>query len=164
KESTAALLDEAQTYAARTPAGTWQRVAAYTAIARLAARISDTKRFWELAPEVVRAANAVEDYAGDEDAIEIALDDSRADSAEALEPLGIADEVFRLDVFFATMARLDEEKALTSARTLGSERARAFALLAIAKVMLNTEVRSQKSEAGIKPRFSFWLLTSDYCS
>jgi hypothetical protein len=137
KASAAALLDEAQTYAARIPAGTWQRVAAYTVIARLAVRISETKRFWELAPEIVRAANALEDYAGDEDAIEIALDESYADSAEAVEPLGIRDEVFRLDGFFATMARLDEEKALTAARTLGSERARAFALLAIAKVMLS---------------------------
>jgi hypothetical protein len=153
KASAAALLDEAQAYAARTPAGTWQRVAAYTAIARLAARISETKRFWELAPEVVRAANALEDYAGDEDTIEIALDESHADAAEAFEALGIEDEVFRLDHFFATMARLDEEKALTTARTLGSERARAFAMLAIAKVMLNTEARSQEPEKKRYPPF-----------
>ena len=47
-----ALLDEALTFAARTPAGTWQRVAAYTVIARFAPAI-DLKRAWEILPEVV---------------------------------------------------------------------------------------------------------------
>ncbi|HEY0545881.1 MAG TPA: hypothetical protein VGC91_10930 [Pyrinomonadaceae bacterium] len=144
--SAAALLDEAQTYAARTRAGTWERVAAYTMIARLAAKIFDAKRIWELAPEIVRAANAVEEYTGDEAAIDIREDESNAIEEVALEPLSVEADVFRLDGFFATIAGLDEDKALTAARSLGRETPRAFAMLAIAKVMLNSELRTQKSE------------------
>ncbi len=150
KLHTAALLDEAQTYAARTPAGTWPRVAAYIVIARMAARCSDLKRVWELASEIARAANALEDFSGDEASIDIAADESKAQTdVEVFEPLSVEDDVFRLDGFFATIAQLDYEKALTAARSLGKETPRAFAMLSIAKVMLNSEVRIQKSEFRI---------------
>jgi hypothetical protein len=151
KINTAALLDEAQTYAARIPAGTWQRVAAYIVIARMAARVSDLKRVWELAPEIVRAANALEDYAGDEASIDIMANESKAQTdEEVFEPLGIEADVFRLDGFFATIAQLDYEKALTAARSLGKETPRAFAMLSIAKVMLNTGDRRQEAEVRRK--------------
>jgi hypothetical protein len=151
KRSTAALLDEAQTHAARTPAGTWQRVAAYIVIARMAARSADLKRVWELAPEIARAANALEDYAGDEASLDIMTDESRATADEdVLEPPGVEADVFRLDGFFATIAQLDYEKALTTARSLGKETPRAFAMLAIAKVMLNSELRTQ--DAGLRTK------------
>ncbi|MBV9209094.1 MAG: hypothetical protein JOZ52_00620 [Acidobacteria bacterium] len=142
-KSAAALLDEAQTYAARTRAGTWERAAAYIMLARLAANLHDSNRVWELAPEAVRAANAVEDYAGDEAAIDIRADDGNAVEEEVLEPLGVEAEVFRLDGFFATIASLDEDKALTAARSLGRETPRAFAMLAVAKVMLGKVASSQ---------------------
>ncbi len=159
KENAAALLDEAAAYAARTPAGTEQRVAAYTAVALLAAGI-DAKRAWELLPEVVRAVNAAEDYAGDDASIEIALDESLA--VEALEPLSISADVFRLDGFFATMAHLDSEKALAAARSIGKDLPQSFAMLAVARAMLNTRVRSQ--ESGVTSRnktVSLFFLTSD---
>jgi hypothetical protein len=141
-EGAARLLDEAVTFAARTPAGTWQRVAAYTVVARMAARI-DVKRAWELLPEVVRAANAFEDYTGDEGAIDIGSDEDNAD--EAFEPLTLEDEVFQVDGLFATMAQLDYEKALTAARSIGKETPRAFASLAIARVMLSLRLKTPKS-------------------
>lgn len=134
-KSANALLDEAVTQAARTPAGTWQRVAAYTAVVRMAARI-DAKRAWELMPEVVGAANAFDDLAGDEDSIEI--DPGENDIFEALETLSVESDVFRVDGLFETMAQLDYEKALTLARSIGRETPRAFASLAIARVMLNS--------------------------
>ena len=135
----AALLDEAQTYAARTSAGTWQRVAAYIVIARMAARCSDLKRVWELTPEITRAANALEDFSGDEASINITAGESKTQTdEEVFEPLSVEADVFRLDGFFATIAQQDYEKALTAARSLGKETPRAFAMLSIAKVMLNS--------------------------
>ncbi len=134
KKRATALLDEAEAFAARTPAGTRQRIAAYIVVARLAARI-DVKRAWELLPEIVRAVNAVEDYAGDESSVGIAADENQAQ--EISEPLEVEAEVFRLDGIFATMAQLDYEKALTAARSLGKELPQAFATLSIARVMLN---------------------------
>jgi hypothetical protein len=130
----AELIDEAEAYAARTPAGTRQRVAAYTAVARLAASF-DMKRAWEILPEVVRAANSVEDYAGDEGSIDIAIEQNS--DTETLEPLSVETDIFRLDGIFATMAGQDYEKALAAARSLGKETPQAFATLAIARVRLN---------------------------
>ncbi|MBC7909477.1 MAG: hypothetical protein H7Y30_03190 [Pyrinomonadaceae bacterium] len=152
KESAAALLDEAAAFAARTPAGTEQRVAAYIAVARLAAGI-DAKRAWELLPEVVRAAGAAEDYAGDDVSIEIVLDESHAEMA--LEPLSISADVFRLDGFFATMAHLDSEKALAAARSIGKDLPQSFAMLAVARAMLNTGLRTQNSGHRRKNDFAF---------
>lgn len=153
--SASALLDEAVSFAARTPAGTWQRVAAYTAVARLAARI-DVKRAWEILPDLIRAANALDDYAGDEESIDI--DGGKNNAEDELEPLSVEDEVFRVDGLFATMAQLDYEKAMTAARSIGRETPRAFASLAIAREMLSSRLRTKDSktnhrgtETGEKP-------------
>lgn len=145
EQTAQALLDEAEAFAARTPAGTRERVAAYTAVARLSVRV-DVKRAWELLPEVVRAANAPEDYAGDEASIELSTAADASNADEAFEPLGVEAEVFRLDGIFATMAQIDYEKALAAARSLGKELPQAFASLAVARVMLNTEVRTRNSD------------------
>jgi hypothetical protein len=144
-QTAGALLDEAEAFAARTPAGTRERVAAYTAVARLAVRV-EVKRAWELLPEIVRAVNALEDYAGDEASIELSTATDGSNAEEAFEPLGVEAEVFRLDGIFATMAHIDYEKTLAAARSLGKELPQAFASLAIARVMLNTEARTQNSE------------------
>ena len=131
-----ALLDEAVTFASRTPAGTWQRIGAYTVIARLAVRI-DAKRAWEIMPEIIGAANAFEDYVGDEDSIDIDMVDNDAD--EQVEQLIVESDLFRVDGLFDTMAQLDYEKALMSARSIGMELPRAFASLAIANSVLRTQ-------------------------
>lgn len=143
KENAAALLDEAVTLASQTPAGTWQRVAAYTSVTRLAVRI-DVKRAWEILPEVVRAANAFDDFSGDEGSIDI---EGFKNNAELeLEPLSVGDDIFRVDGVFTAMAQLDHERALSAARSLGRETPRAFASLAIANVMLGPAGRSQEPE------------------
>lgn len=142
-DSAKALVDEAVAFAARTPAATWQRVAAYTAVTRLAARI-DPARAWEILPEVVRAANAMDDYTGDERLIDIEV--GRNDAEEELEPLSVGDDVFRIDGLFSAMAQLDYDKALAASRSLGMEIPRAFTSLAIAKVMLEKGSKTQDSK------------------
>jgi hypothetical protein len=128
-----AMLDEAEAFAGRTPAGTPERVAAYAAVTRLAIGI-DVKRAWQLLPEVVRAVNAVEDYAGDESSIELSTNDNL--DSESSDALSIGSPVFRVSGVFAAMAALDSEKAQMAARSLGNELPQAFVSLAIARVML----------------------------
>ncbi len=128
-----AMLDEAEVFAGRTPAGTRERVAAYTAVTRLAVGI-DVKRAWQLLPEIVRAINAVEDYAGDENSIELSMTDNL--DSETADSLSMSSDVFRVSGIFAAMAALDSEKALTAARALGNELPQAFVSLSIARAML----------------------------
>lgn len=134
----AAMLDEAEVLAGRTPAGTRERVAAYTAVTRLAVGI-DVKRAWQLLPEIVRAINAVADYAGDENSIELSVTD---DLDSETDSLSMSSDVFRVSGVFATMAALDSEKALTAARALGNELPQAFVSLAIARAMLSNSEKS----------------------
>ncbi len=127
------LLTEAEHYAERTDANTSQRVAAYGVIATEAARL-DQQRAWELLTQLVKAANALEDFAGDEVSIEFRPDENSAPTSET--PFTFTADVFRLDTIFATMAHLDFERAMTSARALQGDVPRAFAQLAIARAAL----------------------------
>jgi hypothetical protein len=137
-----ALLDEAEAFAGRTPAGTRERVAAYSAVTQMAIGI-DVKRAWQLLSEIVRAVNAVEDYAGDENSIELPTNDN-VDS-ESSDPLSISSDVFRLSLVFAAMAALDSDKALMTARSLGNELPQAFVTLAIARMILAGGDKSAKA-------------------
>jgi hypothetical protein len=127
------LLTEAEHYAERADANTSQRVAAYGVIAREAARL-EPQRAWELLTQLVKAANALDDFAGDEVSIEFQPDENSSAASET--PFTFTAEVFRLDTIFATMAHLDFERALTSARALEDDVPRAFAQLAIARAAL----------------------------
>jgi hypothetical protein len=129
----AELLTEAEHYAERVAPDTAQRVAAYGVILKSAARL-DRQRAWELLTQLVKAANALEDYAGDEVSIEIRTDETAAVATET--PFTLTAEVFRLDSVFATMAHLDFERALTTARALTGDVPRLFAQLAIARAAL----------------------------
>lgn len=129
----AELLTEATQYAERVDANTSQRVAAYGIVAQHATRL-DRQRAWELMTEVVKAANALEDYAGDEAAIEIKTDENAAADTES--PFTVTLDVFRLDTIFATMAQLDFDRALSNARSLDGRVPRVFAQLAIARATL----------------------------
>lgn len=128
--SVSELINEADAQAGRVAAGTPERVAAYGVITTVAARL-DAVRAWELLREVVKAANAVEDFTGDD----VSLDWSAgADAVSETEDIfHVEAEVFRLDGIFATMAHLDFDKALAEARALDGEVPRAFAMIAIAK-------------------------------
>jgi hypothetical protein len=134
----AELLTEAEHYAERTPPATSERVAAYGVIAKHAARINQ-QRAWELLTQLVKAANALSDYAGDEVSIEIrAEENSRTEAAteDASTPFTLKTELFRLDNIFATMTHLDFERALSNARALEGGVPRVFAQLAIARAVL----------------------------
>lgn len=140
RQRVAELLTEAEHYAERLPPGTSQRVAAYGVIAKHAARINQ-QRAWELLTELVKAANALEDYAGDEVSVEIRANENSATpeaatTEDAATPFTLQTELFRLDNIFATMAHLDFERALSNARALEGRAPRVFAQLAIARAVL----------------------------
>jgi hypothetical protein len=128
------LMDEAEGHASRVGERTLHRVAAYGVLASIATRI-DQPRAWRLMRELVKAANAMEDYTGDEDALEMSAAD--ADSiTDEVSHFSVESEVFRLDGIFATMARLDYVQALAEARALDRDVPRALAHIAIARVLL----------------------------
>ena len=133
KQAAVQLLYEAERDAARVETGTGQRVAAYGVVAHVAASI-DAARSWSLLAELVKAANAAEDYAGDEVSIDIPLDGNP--EQDAADNLSVAAEAFRLDMIFATMSRLDFDRALFVARALRDGLPRAFAQMAIARAAL----------------------------
>jgi hypothetical protein len=128
------LLDEAERHAARAEARTRQRVAAYSIVAGAALRL-DAQRAWRLLSEVVRAANAVEDFAGEETSLDIAATEgSVPDDADYFS---VMNEAFRLDKIFATMAQLDWTKTLAEARALEGDVPQAFVYIAVARATLD---------------------------
>jgi hypothetical protein len=137
-QTVAQILDEAVENAARVERGKPERVAAYGVVTMAAARL-DAERAWKLMPELVRAANAVEDFTGDEVSFDLAAGENSG--GEAAEQFSVESEVFRLEGIFATMAQLDFDKALAEARALDGDMPQAFALIAVAKS------RSQESGA-----------------
>ncbi|MGA9994603.1 MAG: hypothetical protein WBP93_04265 [Pyrinomonadaceae bacterium] len=135
------LLDMAEREAARTQAGTEQRASAYALIMATAAHV-DKNRAWEFLAELVRAANALEDFHGDEIALEIQIGDSATD--ESATTVRIEPKAFHLDEIFATMAQIDFDRALAEARALGKDVPRSLASLAVARTALEGKtVRSQ---------------------
>ncbi|MDT5124033.1 MAG: hypothetical protein QOC96_3515 [Acidobacteriota bacterium] len=142
------ILNEAESYAARVEQGTPERVAAYSSVLMAAAQL-DPPRAWTLLRELVRSANSVEDFTGDDTGIDLTGDENSTD-AGALH-FSIGADVFRLEIIFATMAHLDFDKALAEARALDGHVPQAFAMIAIAKSRSqqekqNSESRSQKPE------------------
>lgn len=130
------ILDEAERFAARTEAKTKERVAAYAIIARAAARLEE-QRAWRLLSEVVKAANAVEDFAGDEISLDIRATAGEPTPAAPDNDFSVRSEAFRFDQIFATMARLDMTKTAAEARTLTGRVPQAFAYIAIARTVLD---------------------------
>jgi hypothetical protein len=127
------LLDEAEQQAGRTEARTRQRVAAYAIVAGAALRL-EPERAWRLLSEVVRAANSVEEFAGEETSLDIkATEDSKETDADYFI---VMNEAFRLDKIFATMAQQDWTKTLAEARSLDGDVPQAFAYIAMARAVL----------------------------
>jgi hypothetical protein len=94
---------------------------------------------------LVKAANAVEDFTGDDVTLDLGAGADVASDAE--DVFHVEAEVFRLDGIFATMAHLDFDKALAEARALDGEVPQAFAMIAIAKSRSQESgVRSQKEK------------------
>ncbi|HKC64135.1 MAG TPA: hypothetical protein VKB86_10875, partial [Pyrinomonadaceae bacterium] len=138
----AELIDEAEDYAAHVEQGKPERVAAYGVVVMTAARF-DQPHAWRLLSELVKSANEVEDFTGDETSFNLSADENSTDEAAA--QFSVEAEVFRLDGIFATMAHLDFDKALTEARNLKGEVPQALATIAVAKSRIQESgVRSQK--------------------
>ncbi|HEY0379399.1 MAG TPA: hypothetical protein VGC87_20955 [Pyrinomonadaceae bacterium] len=141
KQAVAELINEAEDFASRVARGTRERVAAYGVVTMAAARV-DPERAWGLLSKTVEAANSVEDFTGDDSSFDLAGDSDAGGAAG--EEFGVEAEVFRLDQIFATMARLDFDKALAEARTLKGGEPEAFATIAVAKSRIQESgVRSQ---------------------
>ena len=134
--SAAELINEAENQAARVAVGTPERVAAYGVVTTAAARL-DAARAWELLRELVKAANAVEDFTGDEVSFDLSANEDS--TAGASNTFSIEAESFRLDQIFATMAHLDFNKAMAEARALDGEVPRAFAMIAGARTTLEKQ-------------------------
>ena len=139
-QTVAELINEGESYAARVSEGKPERVVAYGFLA--------TSRAWSLLREFVKAANAVEDFTGEEVSFDLSEDESSNNEAAEpfrAEPFSEEAEVFRLDEIFATMAHLDFDKALMEARALDGDVPQAFAIIAIARTGLEKAgVGSQK--------------------
>lgn len=128
------LLDEAERYAARVEAKSRQRVIAYAIVTGAAARL-DSARAWTLLGEVVKAANAAEDFTGDELSLVIAATEtSKEDDPDYFS---VTSEAFRFDKIFATMAQLDWLKTMSDARALEGDVPQAFAYMAMARAVLD---------------------------
>jgi hypothetical protein len=134
------LLQEAERQAELVQQGTRQRAAVYAVLTASASRF-DAARAWEMLALTVKAANAIEDYTGEEVELDLTADEesSKESSEETPEPFIIETAMFRLDKIFATMAHLDFEKALTNARALSGPVPRALASIAVARTMLEQD-------------------------
>lgn len=133
------LFDEAERILGSISAGTSERAMAYTILVRMSAPV-DSKRAWRLLPDLLTAANAARDYDGDKTPISIDLGDFES----TIDPLAIDSDTFKLDGAIAAMARLDAERTLDAAKTLGGGFPNAMAMLAVAREMLSTEAGNTK--------------------
>lgn len=137
RAAVAELINEAEGFASRVAQGSRERVAAY-GVVTMAAASAQPERAWGLLRETVKAANSVEDFAGDESSFDVG-------EGAGAEEFSVEAEVFRLDQIFATMAHLDFDKALAEARALEGGEPEAFATIALARSrMQESGVRSQK--------------------
>jgi ribosomal protein S9 len=92
----------------------------------------DRARAWELMGEVVKSANALPDFSGEDGEITIRVQFKGGGAMTQ----NINVDSFDLAGVFAALAREDFERAAALARTLKSEGPRSAAMLAIARAVL----------------------------
>ncbi|HVF26706.1 MAG TPA: hypothetical protein VM943_00615, partial [Pyrinomonadaceae bacterium] len=150
RERAIELLSEAAIQAEAVENNSRQRVAAFVVVAKAAAR-ADTQRAWENLSYAVRAANVVEGLTGDEAALDVLPSSEwlKTLAADGLD-VSVPAAPFRLDGLFATMTRLDFERALTEARVLNGEVLRATVLIAVAHAELEKDGQQPKRKAAPK--------------
>ncbi len=124
-------LDEAAAEARRLDDGTPERVRALIAVATQLAAL-DRARAWELMGEVVKSANALPDFSGEDGEITVRVEFKGGGAMTQNSNV----ESFDLTGVFSALAREDFERAAALARTLKSEGPRAVAMLAIARSVL----------------------------
>jgi len=125
------LIDEGETLAAQAPAGTREQLLAYEALTLAAVKFNKS-RVSTLLREIVRTANSIEEFRGDEEELDLMNDGS----ASTNEKLSVDISSIQLDTVFSKVARLDFEEAATQARALERPIPRLLSLNAVAKTVL----------------------------
>ncbi|MGI8566852.1 MAG: hypothetical protein ACR2LZ_10270 [Pyrinomonadaceae bacterium] len=150
RERAIELLSDAAIQAEAVENNSRQRVAAHVVVAKAAA-ISDPQRAWENLSYAVRAANALDNFTGDDLSLDVLPSSEWIETvvADGLD-VSVSAAPFRLDDLFATMTRLDFERALTEARTLNGNVLRASALIAVARAELEKDEQPPKRKAAPK--------------
>jgi hypothetical protein len=123
------LIDEGETLAAQAPAGTREQLLAYEALTLAAVKFNKS-RVNTLLREIVRTANSIEDFRGDEEELDL------MDGGSTNEKLSVDISSIRLETVFSKVAQLDFEEAATQARALESPIPRLLSLNAVAKTVL----------------------------
>ena len=126
-----AALDEAAAEARRIDDGTPERVRALIAVATQLAAL-DRARAWELMGEVVKSANALPDFSGEDGEITVRVEFKGGGAMTQNSNV----ESFDLSGVFTALAREDFDRAAALARTLKAEGPRSVATLAIARSVL----------------------------
>ncbi|HEX8685931.1 MAG TPA: hypothetical protein VF654_05495, partial [Pyrinomonadaceae bacterium] len=124
-------LDEAAAEARRLEDGTAERVRALVAVATQLA-VLDRPRAWELMNEVVKSANALPDFSGEDGQLTVRVEFKGGGAMTQ----NFNVESFDLSGVFAQLARDDFERAAALARTIKSEAPRSGATLAVARSVL----------------------------
>jgi hypothetical protein len=130
------LLDEALAEAKRIDASSPDRVRALVAVATQLKEL-DRPRAWEVLIEIVRAANAAEEFTGEDGRL-----NSRIQTKNMTISSSRSVQSFDLTDIFSAFAREDLERASTLARDFKAESPRAVATLAVVRAVLE-----QKREA-----------------
>jgi hypothetical protein len=125
------LIDEGETLAAQAPAGTREQLLAYEALTLAAVKFNKS-RVSTLLREIVRTANSIEEFRGDEEELDLMNDGS----ASTNEKLSVDISSIQLDTIFSKVALLDFEEAATQARALERPIPRLLSLNAVAKTVL----------------------------
>lgn len=92
---------------------------------------ADNVRPWEIANEAIKAANAVEDYSGEDRGLNVALM-----TLSGLKLLELDMSGFSLAAFMRLLAKVDYTRANDLAKSFKYEAPRAFATLAVARAAL----------------------------
>jgi hypothetical protein len=92
---------------------------------------ADSVRAWEIANEAIKAANAVEDYTGQERGLNVGLI-----TRSGLKLLELDMAGFSLPAFMRLLARVDYTRANDLAKSFKYEAPRAFATLAVGRAVL----------------------------
>ena len=93
----------------------------------------DRPRAWELMSEIVKAANAVTDFSGEDGGLTVRVQ-LRGGGAMTTS---FNIESFNLAGVFASLAKEDLNRAVELARGLTGEHTRSIAMLAVARTVLN---------------------------
>ena len=127
----AEALDEAAAEARKLDDGTTERVRGLLAVATQLVTL-DRARAWELMHEVVKAANALNDFSGEGGDITVRVEFKGGGAMTQNNNV----ESFDLTNVFAALAREDFDRAAALARTLKAEAPRSVATLAVARSVL----------------------------